>query len=276
LSILMASARQNNPESGGDGGEPAAARLHEEFTTGANMPPAGLADPGAGADRPLRMLAATLAAFLAAAAVFVSFPAIDLSVSALFFEAPGSFEFGDMPLMRTVREGFNYLFVAGCVAIAIGLGAAVIGRRRPFGLGWVGWSYLALCLALGPGLVANTLLKDNWGRARPVQIEAFGGDRAFSPALALSDQCERNCSFVSGEASSIYMLFIAFAMMLPAWRMPLMLAALAFGTAAGFVRIAAGGHFLSDVVFAGLFMALVAQGLLLALAPAIARERAKG
>jgi membrane-associated phospholipid phosphatase len=39
------------------------------------------------------------------------------------------------------------------------------------------------------------------------------------------------------------------------------MAAIAAGSFAGLIRIGAGGHFLSDVIFAGLFMALVARGL---------------
>ena len=38
-------------------------------------------------------------------------------------------------------------------------------------------------------------------------------------------------------------------------------AAIAAGAFAGVIRIGAGAHFLSDVVFAGVFMAFVARGL---------------
>jgi lipid A 4'-phosphatase len=44
-------------------------------------------------------------------------------------------------------------------------------------------------------------------------------------------------------------------------RRRLFLAAIAAGSFAGLLRIGGGGHFLSDVVFAGVFMALVARGL---------------
>jgi len=43
----------------------------------------------------------------------------------------------------------------------------------------------------------------------------------------------------------------------PHWRALAYGAALAFGVAIGLVRAAGGGHFFSDVVFAGVFMFLV-------------------
>ena len=61
----------------------------------------------------------------------------------------------------------------------------------------------------GPGLVVNGVLKAFWGRARPSQILEFGGAAQFTPPVQIADQCARNCSFVSGEASGVTMLAIA-------------------------------------------------------------------
>ena len=113
--------------------------------------------------------------------------------------------------------------------------------------------FLVAALAIGPGILVNTVLKDHWGRARPFQIEAFGGTRQFTPAPVPADQCARNCSFVSGHAALGFSL-VAFAFLLPAGRPRniVMAGALAFGALIGLGRIAAGHHFLSDVVDAGL------------------------
>jgi membrane-associated phospholipid phosphatase len=106
---------------------------------------------------------------------------------------------------------------------------------------------------LGPGLVVNTVLKDHWGRARPLQIEQFGGSRAFTPAPLPAAQCARNCSFPSGHAALGFSL-LAFALLLPpgAARRLATAAALGVGVLVGLARIAQGAHFLSDVVYAGL------------------------
>ena len=61
--------------------------------------------------------------------------------------------------------------------------------------------FLVAATALGPGLIANTVLKDHWGRARPYQTDSFGGTRQFTPAPLPAAQCERNCAFVSGHAA---------------------------------------------------------------------------
>jgi membrane-associated phospholipid phosphatase len=115
--------------------------------------------------------------------------------------------------------------------------------------------FLAVSIALGPGLLVNTVLKDHWGRARPVQIEAFGGARQFTPAPLPATQCQRNCSFVCGDAALGFSL-VAFAFLIPPGRVRrrCVAAALGFGALVGLARIAQGGHFLSDVVFAGIFV----------------------
>ena len=231
------------------------------------------AAPGPSSDLgPARLVGGTLALLIAAAALFLAFPALDLVASGIFYDPAGSFSFGASGPGRFLRASFNALFAAGCAGAGMALAVSLFSRMSPLGLGPLPWAYVALCLAVGPGLVTNLILKDNWGRARPVQVEAFGGEQSFTPPLLVAEECERNCSFVSGEASSIFMLFFALAMVFPAWRGRLYLAGLLAGTAAGIVRMAAGGHFLSDVIFAGLFMALTAQVLYLALPPQTGRS----
>jgi lipid A 4'-phosphatase len=109
---------------------------------------------------------------------------------------------------------------------------------------------------MGPGLVANLLLKDHWGRARPRHVAEFGGPKTFTPPLIPANQCPRNCSFVSGEAASIFLPFYAVAFVVPQWAAALVAAGTLLGFASGAVRVSQGAHFLSDVIFAGVFMAL--------------------
>ncbi len=110
--------------------------------------------------------------------------------------------------------------------------------------------------------MANVVLKDNWGRARPRSVVEFGGTKHFTPALIPASECSRNCSFVSGEASSAFVPFFAAALLLlPQLRRTLFGAGLAAGFGAGLIRISQGGHFLSDILFAGIFMALTASAL---------------
>jgi lipid A 4'-phosphatase len=54
----------------------------------------------------------------------------------------------------------------------------------------------------------------------------------------------------------MFVLFLAPALLLPGIRMTLIGMAVCLGTAAGAIRMMQGAHFMSDVLFAGVFMAL--------------------
>ena len=41
-------------------------------------------------------------------------------------------------------------------------------------------------MALGPGLMVNTIFKDHWGRPRPVMLEVFSSAQPFVCAQASS------------------------------------------------------------------------------------------
>ena len=191
--------------------------------------------------------------------VFMFIPELDLLVSSFYFRSDGTFAAAhrgsDAQHLRHALIWFLYACTGLCLA---GLLATRISRRTWLSLRFSQWLFLALSLGVGPGLVANVVLKDHWGRARPKQLVEFGGIRAFSGPLVPSDQCARNCSFVSGEASSLFMLFYAAALVVPQVSGVLIVAGTLGGLAAGAIRIAQGAHFLSDVVFAGVLMALTA------------------
>ena len=50
-------------------------------------------------------------------------------------------------------------------------------------------------------IFVNLILKNFWGRARPNDVLQLGGKEYFSPWYKISNACETNCSFVSGDAS---------------------------------------------------------------------------
>jgi hypothetical protein len=70
--------------------------------------------------------------------------------------------------------------------------------------GTVGRALSGRLLQVGPGLTANLVLKENWGRPRPNSVEQFAGNAPFQPWWRPSQSCQRNCSFVSGEASQAF------------------------------------------------------------------------
>ena len=181
--------------------------------------------------------------------LLVAFPGIDLAVSGWFF-ADGRFflrHHGVFEFIRAVTPPVT-LGVALFVAL-LGLAGGVL-RKTFFGLTVRRTLYLLAALGVGPGLLANSLFKDHWGRARPSTLALFGGDKTFTPALVLSDQCDTNCSFVCGHAALAFW-GVAFALLAPPpWRRWAVAVAMGYGFFVGFVRVAQGAHFLSDVVFA--------------------------
>jgi len=111
-------------------------------------------------------------------------------------------------------------------------------------------AFVVLSGALGPGLLVNSGFKEHWQRARPYEVQNFGGTAQFTRAGVITDQCKNNCSFVSGHVACGF--FFA-SLMLLAHRKRRLWAVTGLGAAAliGFSRMADMAHWLSDVLWAG-------------------------
>lgn len=125
--------------------------------------------------------------------------------------------------------------------------------------------YILCCFLLGPGLVVNTLFKDNWGRERPKNIVELGGSEAYTPPLKYNSNGDGR-SFPSGH-SSIGFCLISFYFL---WkRRNQMLANVALfstafiGVGTGVARMAAGGHFFSDVLWSAIITFSISYSLYL-------------
>ncbi len=158
------------------------------------------------------------------------------------------------------------LIVTFTVAPAvIALAIKIILPRRPMRFPARAAILMVYTLLLGPGVLTHLIMKDHWGRPRPVDVTEFGGDQRFVPWWDPRGDCPENCSFVAGEPSGAFWTLAAAAVAPPPWRPLAYVAAIAFGSVIGLIRMAGGGHFFSDVVFAGVFNFLiiwVAHGLL--------------
>jgi lipid A 4'-phosphatase len=204
----------------------------------------------------LKLAAVAALIGVAAAVIFVGWPDLDLAVARLFYVEPRHFLFNQSALATMLRFGFRLVTWTTATLAVVGIILVLAKRRHLLGLGLPQWIFLALVLITGAGLIVNTLLKDHWTRPRPIHVVEFGGPDRFTTVLERSGSCERNCSFVSGEASATFAIGFAIAMLARRRRAALMAAAVAAGSIAGLIRMGEGGHFLSDVVFAAVFMAL--------------------
>ena len=206
-------------------------------------------------------LIALLALTLLTGAVFALWPELDLMGSA-FFHGPNGFVSNGHGLSG-LRGALYYLpvVVMGLFVLAWILGwvTAWFDLPWPQSLQPRGRSllFLALGLALGPGLLVNVILKDNWDRPRPMQVQQFGGPLEFRPWYKTDGACEKNCSFVSGETSGAFWLVAPASLAPGPLRLPAVAVALGVGVVTGVMRVAFGGHFPSDVLFAGFFTLLL-------------------
>ena len=190
--------------------------------------------------------------------VFAIDPSLDLRISALFYgpDAPGLSDFEEIAV-ATLRV-LNLVLVI--VVIGLAGGALIVRMRSSTMLMLV--PARAACLVLlvyvaGPALTANAVFKENWSRPRPGHVVEFGGQHDFKPWWDPRGACRQNCSFVSGEASAAFAM-LALAVISPiGWRYRAIGAALLYGMLVGAIRVMVGGHFTSDVIFAGVFMALI-------------------
>ena len=199
----------------------------------------------------------SVAAGAVAAVVFIALPRIDPAVVAWFHVEGEGFPLGRVPLLAQMSSVLRWVWLTGALAL-LGMVAWSMAARGPR---WLpphrSAAYLLAVLIVGPGVVVNLVFKDHWGRARPAHTQEFGGERTFSPPLVISDQCVRNCSFVSGDASVGFSL-AALALVIAGRRRRWMTIGLAAGIAIGILRIALGRHYPSDVIFSGVFVLLTA------------------
>lgn len=146
------------------------------------------------------------------------------------------------------------LFTIGSLAVLAG-GAVwpALRRRRIHAV------FLLATALIGPGLAVNVLLKDHWGRPRPHQVQALGGTQAYLPPLAMGE-AGKGKSFPSGHSSAGFLLGAFFLIWLrrrPRLAYAALLGAILLGSLLGVGRMAAGDHFISDVIWS----AVIVQGL---------------
>lgn len=199
-------------------------------------------------------------AILAVAALLVFVPAIDLASSGAFWTAGSGFLLEHDALAKGFQKVLHVGTITAAALLIVAFLASAVRLRPILRLTARSWLFLALAVVMGPGIVTNLILKDHWGRARPYQVTEFGGHAGFSPPLVLSDQCDRNCSFVAGDPSVGFCLE-AVAYVIRRRRRAVLAGSIGIGLAIGLMRIMQGGHFLSDVLFSGLVNSLVVFGL---------------
>jgi lipid A 4'-phosphatase len=199
----------------------------------------------------------SLAFTVIASAFFYLFPQLDIATSDLFYRMGGGFPYAAEPAPNALRVFARWIPWVLVAFASLSIVLEAIGAKRPRHLSLRGAIFVLAPYALGVGILVNVVLKNHWGRPRPIQVDLFGGDASYVPVWQISNYCETNCSFVSGEASTaIWFVSLAFVVP-PSWRRVTLVTLLVFAATLSVNRIAFGAHFLSDIIIAWGLMALV-------------------
>ena len=181
------------------------------------------------------------------------FPGLDIQISEVFYNGQSGFTYGQNKVLLSAFHFVPLLTYTAAIIYITVLLCQFFFRRKVSKI----ILYLILTMIIGPGLIVNSLLKENFGRARPRDIIEFGGNLSFEKALIVSNQCQTNCSFTSGHAAAAY-YFTNLSFIVPRRRFArYFLPAMLYGTLVGIMRIAQGGHFASDIAFSCLIILLV-------------------
>jgi lipid A 4'-phosphatase len=190
---------------------------------------------------------------LAFVVFYLIYPEIDLLIGGAFYDAvTRTFPLGSYFAATVAREAAMIIAWAICMPALVAVVIKLMRPDRPMLVGGRTVLYFVITMTLAAGIVTNLAFKTYWGRPRPVSVVEFNGPWQFKAWWQPGGACDKNCSFFSGEAATAFWTYAPASVAPPAWRPLAYLGATLFGLATGGLRVAFGGHFVSDVVAAGL------------------------
>ncbi len=175
---------------------------------------------------------------------------IDIYISGLFYQGNQNFFLQSFYIITIIARKIIlpiivlYLLIFPIISFFIPL--KTIYYKHSFTINEIFLIFFSLFFNLL--IVVNLLLKNLWGRARPNEILQLGGKEIYTPWYQFSDACEKNCSFVSGDASVGFSLIILYFI---TKNINYLWLSLLMGFFIGLIRIMEGGHFFSDVLLSG-------------------------
>jgi membrane-associated PAP2 superfamily phosphatase len=176
----------------------------------------------------------------------------DMRLSALFYHpgaAGGAWPEGERLPCRVLHHSAPWL--ASLLGL-LGMALLAIDRLRQRRSAWSAHGALILLtLLIGPGLFVNVLSKDYWRRPRPHRTMGLGGQYPYVPPLVIGPHGR---SFPCGDAAVGFAcgaLYYSLRRRRPVAARLCLAGSIAAGLLIGIARMAAGAHFLSDVLWAG-------------------------
>lgn len=193
--------------------------------------------------------------FIIATVFFLYNPHYDVIFSQSFFDEV-SFSFYQGGIYDFLKEiPFIVMYIMALTAIVYAV--AKYKKTKSFHPKHYKFPILiAIVWILLPNVLFRFTMKPSIGRPRPNMIEEFGGELKYSPPFYAGEVNSPKASFVSTHTALTCLLFV-FAVLTTGWRHYALTAFTAsLALLVGYGRISTGQHFLSDVVYAILFMYL--------------------
>ncbi len=185
----------------------------------------------------------------------------DMAIQRLFFRSGEGWYLNPNPIVQVVYKYGNIpallIAIFGVLLLARSFQNVHYQCYRKIGL------FLCLAMVVGPGMIVNSILKDNWGRPRPREITEFNGKYEYEAILS-RDPESTGKSFPCGHATMGFYLFVPWFILRKRYRLlaySLLALGIGYGLLIGLIRMVQGGHFASDVLWAGVLVYLVAFSL---------------
>lgn len=203
-------------------------------------------------------LRVALSAALVIGLIFGLFPGLDLWLAGLFYDVgQRAFPWKAARGAEFFRDAAMWLAWAFAVPSIAALVFKLLAPRREIFMSARAALFIVVTITLSAGVFSNGVFKSHWGRPRPVMVTEFSGAYQFKPWWDPRGACPRNCSFYSGEAATAFWTYAPASLAPPGLRPLAYGAATLFGLATGAWRMAFGGHFFTDVAFAGVATFLI-------------------
>ena len=163
-----------------------------------------------------------LAIAAVAGVAFGLYPDLDLRIAGYFYSfedaAHNKFAFRIYPAVLWARDIGLWIGTVLVIPAVISLVIKLILPRRKLLMSGRAIVFLMATMALAPGLLVNVVLKDHWGRSRPIDVTQFGGSEHFIAWWDPRGDCPANCAFVSGDVAGAFWTIAPAALAPPQWR----------------------------------------------------------
>ncbi|MBP6602054.1 MAG: phosphatase PAP2 family protein [Verrucomicrobiales bacterium] len=192
------------------------------------------------------------ALFVAGLTVWARVSGFDLGAEKLiYFVGGNSWKLGDHPFWSIL---YHWGTLPAAVTVFTAFGFYLLSwTTNPLRKWRKVFLFVLLSAVIGPGFITNGLLKPSSGRPRPREILELGGRSAFLPVF-VQESTSAGHSFPSGHATMGFFFLTGFFVFRRHRRViaeGFLFGGIVAGGLIGIARMTQGGHFFTDVVWAG-------------------------